>query len=297
MFILSLILGLIMLVGFAVWATSEGSFSKAKMTLGVVLSLGVIVLGGLFSTFTTVQTGERGVLLVWGKYERTLGEGFHMVNSITSEIVIMPVRITKLEASASAASKDLQTVTSVVALNYHPEADKVGSLYQKIGKDYENAVIVPAIQESVKAASAKYTAEELISKRESVKNDIKTSLTDRLIVFGVIVDDFSIINFDFSANFNAAIEAKVTAEQQALEAKNQLEKVKFEAQQSIEKAKAESESTRLQVEALKQGAQVIELRKVEAMLEAAKRWDGKLPVNLFSGGSPVPLLNVNEFLK
>ena len=244
-----------------------------------------------FAFFETINTGERGVLLSFGKYERTLGEGLHFVNPVTTELIVMQVRTTKLEASASAASKDLQTVTSLVALNYHPNPEKVGAIYQTLGRGYEESIVVPAIQEAVKSATAKYTAEELISKRELVKEDIRFSLSERLGAFNLIVDDFSVINFDFSPQFNSAIEAKVTAEQDALASKNKLEQVKFESQQAIEKAKAEAESTRLQMQALQGGSEVIELRKVEAMLEMAKKWNGQLPQNIY-GSAPLPIINL-----
>jgi len=261
------------------------------IVLSFVIVGGLIGIGLVFASFEIINAGERGVVLNLGKPEEILEEGFHTVNPITKSIVVMNVQVQKYEAEATAASKDLQTVRSNIALNYHLDPVQVLTLYQSIGRDVEYKVIDPAIQESVKAATALFTAEELISKREAVKEAIKQTLIARLGNFSVLVDEFSIVNFEFSHEFNAAIESKQVTEQQALKAQNELEKVKYEAQQQIEQAKAQSESTRLQVEALKQGSQVIELRKVEAMLEAAKRWDGKLPANIY-GSVPLPLLNV-----
>lgn len=260
-----------------------------KMIVGGIVS--VLVIAFVFMSFETISAGQRGVVLKWGGYDRTIGEGFYVVNPISEDVIVMNVRVTKFEAVAGAASKDLQVVTSEVALNYHPDPAKVGVLYQEIGRDYQDQVVLPALQESVKAGTALFTAEELISKRAAVKEEIRKNLVLRLEKFHLIVDDFSIVNFNFSPEFERAIEAKVTAEQNALAEKNNLEKVKFQSQQSIEKAKAEAESTRLQSSALQQGNEVIELRKVEALLEMAKKWDGKLPVNIY-GSAPLPILNL-----
>lgn len=255
--------------------------------------ISLFTLGILFASFGVISAGERGVVLNWGKPEQILEEGFYSVNPISKSIVVMNVQVQKVQQEATAASKDLQTVSSTVALNYHLDPSKVLDLYATIGKGYESTVIDPAIQESVKAATALYTAEELISKREAVKESIKSTLQPRLKNFWIVVDEFSIINFEFSRDFAAAIEAKQVVEQQALQSENKLKQVKFEAQQQIEQAKAQAETTRLQVEALKQGSEVIELRKVEALLEAAKKWDGKLPVNIY-GSAPLPLLNLSN---
>lgn len=273
----------------SLFTDSEGDVRIGRVIVTSILS--ILLIAGLFMGFETIGAGQRGVVLQWGAVDRVIGEGFYIINPISENVVVMDVRVQKFETTASAASRDLQTVTSVVALNYHVDPKRVGGLYQTIGKDYESQVIHPALQESVKAGTALFTAEELISKRDLVKEEIRKNLLARLDKFNIIVDDFSIVNFDFSAQFNAAIEGKQVAEQQALQAKNDLEKVKFEAQQSIEQAKAQAESTKLQADALANSSQVIELRKVEAMLELAKRWDGKLPVNIY-GSAPLPFLNV-----
>lgn len=265
----------------------------SKIKLFILGFIAIVALSFIFSTFETVDAGERGIVLVWGKPTQLLEPGFHMVNPISSDIVTMNVQVQKYEAKADAASKDLQTVTSTIALNYHIDPSQLMALYTNVGVDFEGQLIPPAIQESVKAATAGFTAEELISKRPAVKEAIKLVLNPRLGVYGLIVDDFSITNFDFSAEFNRAVESKVTAEQNALASKNKLEQVKFEAEQSVAKAKAEAESTRLQVQALQQGSEVIKLRQTEALLELAKRWDGKLPVNVY-GSAPLPFLNLAQ---
>src|SRR3990167_3646323 len=149
-------------------------------------------------------------------------------------------------------------------------------------KKHEKGVIDPAIQESMKASTAKFTAEELITKREAVREEVKTLLVEKLRPHGIIIDEFNIIDFDFSSSFNAAIEDKVTAEQEALAAENRLEKVKFEAQQRIEEAKGKAEAINIEARAISTNPQIIELRAIE-------KWNGTLPQ--VTGGA-VPFINI-----
>ena len=134
---------------------------------------------------------------------------------------------------------------------------------------------IPRCRKFVKAVSAKYTAEELITQRDAVSKEIKDLLKQRLIDYDIVIDNFSIVNFSFSDQFVQAIEEKQTAEQKALKAKRDLQRVKFEAQQKIEQASAEAEALRLKKSEVTR--ELIELKKIEAELEAIKKWDGKLP--------------------
>jgi regulator of protease activity HflC (stomatin/prohibitin superfamily) len=263
----------------------------AKLVTGVGLI--VILLIGWGICTTTINAGEKAVVLRLGKVDRTLDPGFHFITPFIEDVKTLEVRTVKIEVAADAASKDLQTVTTTIALNYNLKPDQVGMLWEKIGKDYKARIIDPAIQESVKSATAMFTAEELITKRPEVKDQIKLGLSTRLGENFINVGDVSIVNFQFSASFDTAIEAKVTAEQQALEAQNKLEQVKFEAEQKIATARAEAESVRLQAQALSQNTNYIELKRLDYLMEVAKRWDGALPQQ-FVPGSTIPLLNLGQ---
>jgi prohibitin 2 len=149
-------------------------------------------------------------------------------------------------------------------------------------------VIDPAVQEAVKAVTAEFTAEQLISERPKVREEIKRLLRDRLSPFHIMVDDFSIINFEFSKEFNRAIEEKQTAEQLALKARRDLDRIKIEAEQQIAKARAEAESLRLQKQEVT--SELIRLREIEAQVRAIEKWDGRLPGVVGSG--TVPFINV-----
>jgi regulator of protease activity HflC (stomatin/prohibitin superfamily) len=191
-----------------------------------------------FSPFGTIAAGERGVHLrftaVTGK---VFGEGLYFRIPLVESVQKMDIKIQKLETTAAAASKDLQTVHSMVALNFHIDPERVSKIYQSVGLQYRERIIDPAMQEAIKGSTAKFTAEELITKREQVREDIKNQLRSRLREHDVLVDEFNIVNFEFSKIFNEAIEAKVTAEQQALAAKNKLEQIKFEADQKVAEAR------------------------------------------------------------
>ena len=253
-----------------------------------LIGLGLVCLIILFGSFRIISAGERGVRLTLGKvHEEVLGEGLQFKFPLVQKIVKLDVKIQKEEIKATAASKDLQDVNAVIALNYHLESERVNKLWQNIGKDYKVRIIDPAIQESVKAAPAKYTAEELITKRQLVKDEIKIILFVRLQKEFILVDDLSIVDFQFSESFSKAIEDKVTAEQQALQAKNKLEQVKFEAEQRITVAKAEAEAIRIQAQAITQqgGREYVNLKWVE-------KWNGTLPQTVL--GDAVPLINLSK---
>lgn len=251
---------------------------KNLIKLLVLGFIGLVVLIIVWP-FGTINAGERGLLLRWGAVTgKVLGEGLYFRVPIMDRVVVMDVQVQKEQVEASAASKDLQSVNSTVAVNFHISEDTVAHIYQDIGVDYKSRLIDPALQEAVKSSTAKYTAEELITKREEVRDDIKAHLVTKLDPQGIHVDDFNIVDFNFSDSFNEAIEAKVTAEQSALAAKNKLEQIKFEATQEIESAKGRAQALQIESDAIKSNPQVLELRAIE-------KWDGRLPA-VTSGATP-----------
>ncbi len=260
-----------------------GFNAKKGFSIGLVIFLLFIMV--LNFPFGTVGAGERGVQLRFGAVTgKVFGEGLYFRIPFVERIQKMDVRIQKDEVPASAASKDLQIVTSKIALNYHLDPNKVDKIWQEVGKDYNTRIIAPSIQEAVKAESAKFTAEELITKREEVKEKIKANLAVRLLERSIIVDEFNIIDFEFSPAFNTAIEAKVTAEQLKLKADRDLERIKIEADQKIADARGKAEAIRIEAVALRQNAQVVELRWIE-------KWDGKVPLYW---GEASPFIGINR---
>jgi len=271
----------------------QGPLSSASLIKRVAIGATLVVLiGFMFASFETIDAGERGVVTHWGRVDRVLDEGFHVVNPFSEDVHVLNVQVQLLVTESDASSKDLQEVTSTVELNYHIDPSAVDRLYQEIGKRFESVVIKPAIQESVKSGTAMFTAEEQINKRVEVKSAIKQDLTTRLAKFDIIVDQFNITDLSFSVEFDKAIEQKQVAEQMALTAENDLRRVEFEQQQEIEKAKASAEKSRLEVEALKMGSgELIKLRKAEAMLAFAKAYQGGVPHIMVMLGDGFPFMD------
>lgn len=269
--------------------TGRTMFSVFKFIAWGVLAL---ILANWLSPFTVIPAGHRGVVTTFGKVNETvLGEGIHLIIPVVNTVHKIDVRIQKGEGSGEAASKDLQTIHTTVALNYHLKPDRAAITFRDIGglREVEERIILPSTQEAVKAITARYTAEELIAKREEVRNNIKSFLVDRLGRHGLLVDEFSVTNFDFSKSFNEAIEAKTTAEQLKLKAERDLQRIRVEAEQKVAQAKAEAESLRLQKQEIT--PELIKLREIEAQRMAIDKWNGVLP-NVTGGA--VPFVNVGR---
>jgi len=259
-----------------------GGFPK----LGRYVLLGLVALFLLLfaNPLGTIGAGERGILLRFDAVTGTVyNEGLYFRWPFIERVVTMDIKVQKNQVEATAASKDLQTVHSDVAFNFHINPNSVASIYQEVGIDYNQRVIAPTLQEAVKASTAKFTAEELITKRELVREETKVALREKLEPRGIMVDEFNIVNFAFSVTFNSAIEAKVTAEQSALAARNKLEQIKFEADQRIAEARGKAEAIRVESDALRSNPQILELRALE-------KWDGVLPQVTGAGG--VPFINI-----
>ncbi|PKN68850.1 MAG: HflC protein [Deltaproteobacteria bacterium HGW-Deltaproteobacteria-12] len=255
----------------------------------MMIAAAIIFILVFFRPWVQVGAGQRGIVLNFGAVQKqVLEEGLHLRIPVMQEVAIMDVKIQKAETDAAAASADLQDVSSRIALNYHVVPDKANVVYQKIGIQFKERIIDPAIQEVVKAVTAKYTAEELITKRPAVSEAMRVALSDRLIENNIAVDAFSIVTFSFTKIFTEAIESKQTAEQLALKAKRDLDRIKIEAEQKITAARAEAESLRLQRANI--SPDLIELRKIEANMKAIEKWDGILPQ--VTGGGAIPMIGL-----
>ena len=251
-----------------------GKVKYTKAILGVFIAVVVLIL--VFSSVTTVASGYRGVLLQLGAVKPTiLSEGLHFKVPFLQSVQPIEVRVQKEESSQTAASKDLQIVTTKVAVNYSVDPEAANKLYQEIGLDYRSRIVDPAVAESLKAVTAQYTAEELISKRPEVSAQVKELLAKKLTKYYMKLEDINIKEFAFSDEFNKAIEAKQTAEQNALKAQRDLDRIKIEAQQQITQASAEAEALRLKKQEVT--PELIQLKQIEVQEKALEKWDGRLP--------------------
>lgn len=255
----------------------------AALIVGVIVVIALVI---AFGSWGTIDAGHRGVVLRMGAVTGEIKpEGFYSKTPFVDHIVPMDVRMQKEQVETDGASKDLQSVKTVVALNLSVLPDKCALLYQTIGADYLQTAVAPAMQESIKAIIAQYTAEELVSKREDVREAIAKLIGEKLNPLGLKIEALNIVNFDFSASFNQAIEAKVTAEQNALAAKNLLSQKEFEAQQTVAIAKGKADAMQIEANALRDNPMILQLRALE-------KWDGTLP-KVTSGA--VPFIDVSHF--
>lgn len=268
-------------------ASSVGGGARTALRYGAI-AVAVIAVLTFLAPFAIVPAGSRGVITTFGKVSpEVLDEGLHFRIPIAQTVHLVDVRIQKGEGSGDAASRDMQSVHTTVALNYHIDPGEAANVFRDIGQSVGDRIIIPATQEAVKAATAQYTAEELIAKRPEVRERIKSLLVERLSRHGVIVDEFSIVNFTFSKSFNEAIEAKTTAEQLKLKAERDLARIRVEAEQKVAQAKAEAEALKLQKQEVT--AELIRLREIENQRRAIEKWNGVLPT-VTSGA--VPFINV-----
>ena len=288
----------------------ERQRERTLRRLAVLTIILVPILVSVLQSYSIVPAGFRGVVLTLGKVSGIQKEGLNLKAPWITSVELVDVRIQRADRNReSAGTKDLQEVTADVSVNYALDENFIDAIYVTLGLRYASSIIEPNIDEALKAVTAQFTAEELITKRESVKTLLLETLQSRLDDYHIKVLSVSFTDFEFSAQFNAAIEAKVTAEQKALEAKNKLEQVRFEEQQKILKAEAEANATITQAEAaatakrISANAEAESIRLINEQLanspdylryQTINRWDGKLPV--FLGSDVQPLVNIDRLL-
>ena len=274
----------------------------------------VIIIFLVTSAFVIVESGHVGVIRTLGAVQPlALPEGIHFKKPFIDKIEQMDIRLTKANAKSQAASKDLQTVTTQVTVQYSLVGEVAPLTYQRIGdRDVVSATLIePAIQESVKAITAQYTAEQLVTQRAEVKlqiqqainNFIDITLKEKGVNNSLRIANVAITDFDFSDEFNRAIELKVKAEQEALQALNEKTRRVTQAEAAAAEKELAADATAYEIEAAsKARADAIE-REARALknnpqliqLRIAEKWDGKLPK--FSGADGVPLINLDAVLK
>ncbi|MBO1350682.1 MAG: prohibitin family protein [Hormoscilla sp. GUM202] len=258
-----------------------------------ILSIGGAVVGGLFililatalKPFAIVNAGTRGVVMKFGKVQDViLDEGIHPIMPIVTTIKSLSVRVQKNDIPAAAASKDLQDVKINVALNWSIDPTRVNEVFQQIGDEQQIVlrIINPAVAEVVKAATAKKNAEEIITKRTELKQEIDNQIKERLAPYGLLVQDISLVDVTFSPEFAKAIEAKQIAEQEAKRAEFIAQKATQEAQAEINRAKGQAEAQRL----VRQTITPELLQK-----QAIEKWDGRFPT-VMTGNGTLPFINV-----
>ena len=278
-------------------ATASAGFFAVFLVILLVL--------GIISSIVTVDAGHRGVKQRFGKVTGVaLNPGLHFKVPFIETVQEVEVREKKHRLETSASSADLQTVQSHIVVNFHPMPSEVSELFENIGLEYEARILDPAVEETVKAVTAQYTAEELVTKRTEVRDKMETVLSERVEDNHIHITKFNIVNFEFSQSFNQAIESKQTAEQEALQAENDLRRIEVEADQKIAEAGGRAESIKLEAAAKAEAIRLTAEAEAEAQemlgkvinrdvvtLRAIEKWDGIMPK--FTGEA-IPFLNMED---
>ncbi|MBQ7160551.1 MAG: prohibitin family protein [Clostridia bacterium] len=253
---------------------------KAIIIIAVLAVLAIV----LANSFTVVEAGHTGVLVTLGKVNETvLQEGIHMKIPFIQQCVKIDNRIVKLEVQTEAFSKDLQSVMTTLAINYRVDTSKSYSIYKNIGANYETVLVTPAVNEVLKAITAKYTAEESVTNRALISDGLVAGLNDKLNAIGLYVTDVNIINFDFSEAFITAIEEKQVAQQKLLKAETEkqtaIKNAEAEGETIRIKANAEADQIKIKAEAEAEANKTIAASLTPQVIENKKleKWDGVLP--------------------
>ena len=258
--------------------------SRTRWVLWV--GVAIVIFGLLSLTLFIVPAGSVGVVTRWGAVNRVAYPGLGVKIPIAEGVVRMDVRTLKDEADATAASKDLQVVTSKIAINYHLDGQYAVDVYQNIGPNYADVVIAPAIQNIFKATTAQFTAEQLITQREAVRVQAEQALTSQLGVYHVVVENFNIVNFDFSPEFNAAIEQKQVAQQQVETAKQRLAQAQVDAQSAVAQAQGQADAQKALRDTGALSPEYLEYLFLN-------KWNGVLPSVM---GGAQPFVDVSKYI-
>ena len=254
-----------------------------KMLLCIAVAIVVLIVLG--SAFVVVPAGSSGVVVTLGKVsDQPLHEGLHLKMPMVQTVEIMSNKIQKIEVDAPAVSEDLQSISSSIAVNFRIGSQSASYIYQNIGQDYQSIMLLPAVQESMKSVTAKYTAEELITERAQVSQEVQATLEGKVESYGIVIEKFNIVNFEFSAEFDAAIEAKQVAEQNLIKTKTEQEQAlviaEAEAKKKVIEAEAEAEAILKKAEAQAEANRKVSVSLSDELIEYSKveKWNGELPV-------------------
>lgn len=247
--------------------------AKNSIVYGIIF---LVVIVTIISSFQTIKSGEIGLKVRFGKIVSTqLNEGFNLKIPFIEDIVVVNIKVQKLELKTESSSKDLQTIETNIAVNYRIQSDRASNLYKTVGSSYESTILDPAIKESIKSTIAKYTAAEVITERSEVSQKCMEELQNKVEKYGIVIDNFNITNLSFSEEYTKAIEEKQVAEQK------------------LEKAKLEAEAKLVEAQATKRANDLMRQSLTDNLIakEFIEKWDGKLPTT-YAGENILGLFNL-----
>lgn len=259
------------------------------MIAGAVTALVVMI---IVMSMAVVPTGYVGIKTQFGKVQDdVLQEGMNFKIPMVEKLVLIDCRTKKVEVTSESSTKDMQTVSVTIALNYNVNKMTANKLYREVGIDYENIIISPAILESIKSVMAQYTAEELITKRAEVSAMVREALSNKILTRGFDVTEFNITNIDFSAAYNTAIETKAVKQQEVEAAKAELEKQKIQNDKEISIAEKDAKVMELQNSQVTD--KTIKLKELEIMEKMIEKWNGEYPKTML-GEDTSALFNIGD---
>ncbi len=268
------------------WIKKEGYGEVprvGRITIASIIALFVIIT--LFSSFKTIKSGEVGLKVRFGKIvDSSLKEGLNLKIPYLEKIVKVNIKVQKAELDTESSSKDLQTIKTKLAVNYRVDSDNAVNLYKTVGNSYEETILIPAIQESIKSAMSQYTAEQTITKRNEVSDKCLEEIQEKVKKYGIVVEDFNIIDLDFSDAYNQAIEEKQVAEQKVLTAQQELEKTKIEKEKKIVEAQGTKEANEILNSTL---------TNENLAKQFIDKWNGSLPT-VVSEGDVMKMFGINK---
>ena len=252
--------------------------NSTKIKKIVILSIvGLFLLISLISSFTIVESGEVGLKVRFGKITNSsISEGINFKIPYIEQILRVNIKVQKAELEVEGSTKDLQLVSTRIAVNYRIDVDQASTLYKTVGSNFEEIVLLPAVKESIKSAIAQYNAEEITTNRTTVSESCLKAIQDKVRKYGIIIEDFNLTDFNFSDEYTKAIEDKQVAEMN-------LEKAKLEAEAKVAAAKGEADANALLEKTLTK--EVLTEQFIE-------KWDGKLP-QTYSGDDTLGIFNLN----
>lgn len=263
-------------------------YQKTAIAVCIIFVIGLVI---FFASTTIVPTGHIGVVTLYSKVQdRYLDAGFHFVRPFVEDVHDIDIRTQKYQGTVEGSAKDLQIVNITMSINYQIRAEKASKLYAEVGANYNDVVLNPALQSSLKAAIAKFTAEEMITKRSEVANAITEELNTRLEEY-FMISAVNLENIGFTDEFNKAVEAKTTNQQKAEAEKAQLEIIKVQNEQKINTAEAEAKVRELQSQSVTEKS--LEQLRLEIQREMIQKWSGNLPTTML-GEDPSVLFNLGK---
>lgn len=270
--------------------------------IAIIVTIVALVIVGL-SAMVIVEQGEAGIIKTWGQVTNIVPSGMYFKNPIADSVEMYNLRIQDAQMEESTGTKDQQSVTTEITVNYHVPIENVKDVYTRFGQGIETTLIVPRVQECLKASTSQYSAEQLTLIRETVKVTIDDKVKDALLPYGIIVDEVSITEFSFSPEYQAAIDAAQTAKKNAETARNHLAEV--EANSQIQVIQAEANATAiLTIAQANANATIINANATASAMEIinsqlspeyiaylyALQWNGQLPSTWVSGNNTAPYL-------